>query len=278
MESLSPYVVFGALLAAVGLVAGALAGLLGVGGGIVIVPALYHTFSYLDIDPNIRMHLAVGTSLATIIPTALRSVAGHRKKDAVDMALLRTWAPPLLIGVIAGTTLAGRTSDQTLTLVFAIIALGVSLHMAFARQDLALADHLPTGIGGKLIPTVIGAFSAMMGIGGGTLSVPILTLFRYPIHRAVATSAGFGLVIAVPATVGFVYFGWQAAGLPPQSYGYVNLLGFLVIVPAAYLSVPLGVRMAHTLSPKLLRKAFAFFLAATALRMMWDSFGALIIQ
>lgn len=261
------------LLLIVGLFAGVLAGLLGVGGGIVIVPALYHVFGYLDIDPAIRMHLAVGTSLATIIPTSIRSVLSHNKKGAVDGSLLKRWAAPLFIGVLIGTALASIVDNTGLTLVFAVVALGVACHMAFVSGEWRLRDQLPGGPVGALVPTLIGGISAMMGIGGGTLGVPTLTAFSVAIHRAVATAAGFGLIIAIPGTAGFIIAGWGAANLPLGSIGYVNLLGFAVIVPATLLAVPWGVKIAHWLPPRPLRLAFAFFLAATSLRMFWDIFG-----
>ncbi len=262
-----------ALLVIVGLFAGVLAGLLGVGGGIVIVPALYHVFGYLEIDPAVRMHLAVGTSLATIIPTSIRSVLSHKKKGAVDGALLKSWAAPLFVGVLLGTAMASVVDNTGLTMVFAVVALGVACHMAFVSGEWRLRDSLPKGPAGGLIPTVIGGISAMMGIGGGTLGVPTLTAFSVPIHRAVATAAGFGLIIAIPGTAGFLLAGWGAGDLPFGSVGYVNLLGFAVIVPATLLAVPWGVKIAHWLSPRPLRLAFAFFLAATSLRMFWDLFG-----
>lgn len=266
----SDWLLLSGLLLLVGAFAGILAGLLGVGGGIVIVPALYHVFSYLEIDPAIRMHLAVGTSLATIIPTSIRSVLGHRKRGAVDGALMRAWTAPILIGVVGGTAIAASVPSTGLMAIFAVVAMVVAVHMAFAKSEWRLGDHLPTGMIGGTIPAGIGAVSAMMGIGGGTLSVPVLGLFAYPIHRAVATAAGFGLLIAVPATIGFVVAGWDDAALPPWSLGYVSLAGFALIVPATLVSVPLGVRLAHWMSEPLLRRAFALFLALTSVRMIAD--------
>lgn len=262
--------ILSALLATVGLFAGVLAGLLGVGGGIVIVPALYHVLSYLEVDPAVRMHLAVGTSLATIIPTSIRSVLGHHKRGAVDPALLRRWAVPLLVGVMGGTWLATVAGRGGLMSVFAVVALVVAVHMAFGRAEWRLAAELPKGHAGNAIPAIIGALSAMMGIGGGTLSVPVLTLFAYPIHRAVATAAGFGFLISVPATIGFIAAGWGDGRLPEGTIGYVSVIGFALIVPATLLSVPLGVRLAHWMNEILLRRAFALFLALTAVRMFID--------
>lgn len=264
------WLILSVLLLLVGAFAGVLAGLLGVGGGIVIVPALYHVFSYLDVDPAVRMHLAVGTSLATIIPTSIRSVLGHRKRGAVDGVLMKAWAAPILVGVLAGTALAAIIPSTGLMAIFAVVAMAVAVHMAFGNPSWRLRDSLPTGLIGALLPAVIGAVSAMMGIGGGTLSVPILSLFAYPIHRAVATAAGFGLLIAVPATLGFAIAGWDNSALPSPSLGYVSVIGFALIVPATVLSVPLGVRLAHWMSPVVLRRSFAVFLGLTALRMFAD--------
>ena len=264
------WLILSALLLSVGVFAGVLAGLLGVGGGIVIVPALYHVFCYLDVDPGIRMHLAVGTSLATIIPTSLRSVLAHRKQAAVDSALIRSWSAPILIGVLTGTAIATTVSSKELMVMFIVVALAIAAHMAFKNSDWRLGDELPSGWTGKALPVGIGGISAMMGIGGGTLSVPILTMFTYPIHRAVATAAAFGLLIAVPASIGFIWVGWNEPALPAWSLGYVNLIGFALIVPATIVSVPIGVRLSHWLSEFALRRAFALFLGLTAVRMFID--------
>lgn len=258
-----------AALAATGLIAGVLAGLLGVGGGIVIVPVLFYVFTAMQVDPSVIMHLAVGTSLATIIPTSIRSVLSHRAKGAVDPDLLRGWAVPMLIGVLFGTGIASVVSSAALTLVFASVALVVAVHMALGRVERTIADDLPKGATGASVAGGIGAFSAMMGIGGGTLGVPILTLFNYPIHRAVGTAAGFGLIISVPGTIGFVLAGWGDPARPEGLWavGYVSLLAFVLIVPATVFATPYGVKLAHILSRTALRRAFAVFLGLTALRM-----------
>jgi len=257
------------LLGLAGIIAGVLAGLLGVGGGIVIVPVLYHVFSYLGFDAEILMHLAVGTSLATIIPTSIRSLLAHYRKGAFDAALFRLWAPGIFIGALLGTWLANLVGFTALASVFAVVAFCVALHMAFGDRQRRL-PLAPDGIGAASLSGIIGTLSAMMGIGGGTLTVPIMTLLGVPIHRAVGTAAGLGTIIAVPAAIGFMIGGSNAPGLPPLSTGYVNWLGFGLIVPTTILAVPLGARLAHALDPEPLRKAFALFLGVTAIRMFWD--------
>ncbi len=263
------------LLAGAGIIAGILAGLLGIGGGIIIVPVLFETFSAMGIDPGARMHLAVGTSLATIIPTSVRSLLAHRKKGAVDEALLKKWGPPMVVGVLLGTVLATYVSGKSLTGVFAFVALGVSLFMALGREEMAISGRLPTGFFGFFLPAILGGISAMMGIGGGTLTVPTLTLYKYPIHRAVGTAPGFGLMIGILGTIGFVYSGIGDAALPPWPYsaGYISTLGLILIFPATILAAPWGVWMAHKLSRLMLRRAFALFLFISAARMIWDLLG-----
>jgi uncharacterized membrane protein YfcA len=260
------------LLLLTGAFAGLLAGLLGVGGGIVIVPALYHIFSYLEIDPSVRMHLAVGTSLATIIPTSIRSVRAHHARGSFDRDLFQAWVPGIVIGVLAGTWLANLAEFHVLTLVFATVALLVSIYMAFGNPAWKLADGLPGNPGNSLIAAIIGTLSTMMGIGGGTLSVPALNLFGVPIHRSVGTAAGFGLVIAIPGSLGFMIGGWNNPLLPDFTLGYINWLGFLLIAPATVLTVPSGAKLAHSLSQTGLRRAFALFLGITAVRMFADIF------
>jgi len=260
------------LLLAAGAFAGVLAGLLGVGGGIVVVPALYHIFGYLGIDDSVRMHLAVGTSLATIIPTSIRSVRAHQEKGSFDAGLFRSWAPGIIVGVLFGTWLATLSNFATLTLVFAVVALFVAVYMALGNPSWKLMDNVPSRAKCQPIGATIGAISAMMGIGGGTMAVPVLNLFGVPIHRAVGTSAGFGLVIAIPGTLGFLIGGYGNPALPEFSLGFINWLGFALIVPMTVLTVPYGAKLAHSLSTAGLRRAFAVFLGLTSLRMFTDIF------
>jgi uncharacterized membrane protein YfcA len=255
---------------AAGLVAGTLAGLLGVGGGIVVVPALVQAFTLLDVDPAVRMHLAVGTSLATIVPTGLRSALAHDRRGAVDRRLLRAWGPWILLGVLAGSALSGAVAGGVLSAVFAATALIVALYMATAGDRLRLGQYPPGTPWRQPIAGGVGTVSAMMGIGGGTLCVPLFTLFGVEIRRAVGTAAAIGLIIAVPGSLGFAAAGWSAPGLPPLSLGYVSLPAFAVIVPATVLAAPLGARLAHSIPRRTLRLAFAAFLLVTALRMLYE--------
>lgn len=266
-------VAFAAVLLGTGLAAGVLAGLLGVGGGIVIVPVLFNLFPLLGIDEAVRMHLAVGTSLATIIPTSIMSMRAHHAKGAVDWALLKSWAVAIAVGVLAGTVLGAYAKGWVLTAVFGAVAILVSVNMGLAKEGMKLSDHLPTGLAKQAIAGVIGLFSVMMGIGGGTLSVPILSAFNYPIRRAVGTASAIGLIIAVPGTIGFISSGLGAENLPPFSLGYANLVGFALIVPATMVAAPWGAKIAHAIQPALLRKAFALFLFLTSIRMFWSLLG-----
>lgn len=273
MDGIWSLIPFAFVLLATGGCAGILAGLLGVGGGIVIVPVLYLLFPVVGVDDSVRMHLAVGTSLSTIIPTSIMSARAHFKKGGLDPVLLRSLAPGIVLGVLAGTILGSRADGLVLTAIFAIIALFVSFHMALSREGWFLWDTLPEGqrIRGP-IGAVIGAFSVVMGIGGGTLSVPILSMFNVPIRRAVGTASAIGLIIAVPGSIGFIVSGLGKADLPAFSLGYANLLGFALIVPATMYAAPIGARIAHTINPAMLRKAFALFLFLTSIRM---SYGVL---
>lgn len=255
------------LLLASGLVSGLVAGLMGVGGGIVLVPVLYHVFSGAGIDAGIRMHLAVGTSLATVVFTATRSAFAHRARGALDRPLLLAWGPPALLGALLGAALAPQLGDHQLGQVFAGVALVVALHMAFGREHWRLAEQPPRGAGRYALASLMGGLSVLMGLGGGTLGVPIFTLVGVPMHRAVGTAAGLGVWISAAGLLGFLLSGHAVPGRPPGSVGYVNLLGVAVLAPASVLAAPLGVRMAHGLSRRALRRAFALFLALTSWRM-----------
>jgi uncharacterized membrane protein YfcA len=263
-------VLLATLLLATGLVAGLAAGLLGVGGGIVVVPVLFQVFTQLGIDASVRMYCAVGTSLATVIFTAWRSVTTHRRRGAVDVALLRTWVPAVLAGVVAGMAIADAASGPFLGGVFATVALLVAFHMAFGRETWRLADAPPEGVLRPVLGASIGCLSVLMGLGGGTLGVPTLALLGVPIHRAVGTAAGLGLIIGIPGALSFAWLGLGVPGRPPYSLGYVNGFGVALIVPATLVAAPWGVALAHRISQRALRRAFAVFLAVTSFQMFAD--------
>lgn len=262
-----------AMMLLTGAVGGLLAGLLGVGGGIVIVPVLDLVLSSMGVDPSVRMHVAVATSLATIIPTAISSSRAHHAKGAVDMAQLKRWSIAIFLGAVAGVLIASRVTGDVLSAVFGVIALVVAIKMLLPLEGRHIAEAIPGGPGGQLLPFAIGGFSSMMGIGGGTLSVPTMTLFNFPIHRAVGTAALFGLLISVPATIAFVITGWNVPGLPTGSLGYVNLIGLAIIAPVSYFAAPWGARLAHSLSKRRLSILFGLFLAVVSARMLIRAFG-----
>lgn len=260
-------------MAATGLVSGLLAGLLGVGGGIVIVPLLFNVFPLFGIPESIQMKVAVATSLATIIPTSIQSARKHHAKGAMDVGLLRSIWPSMLAGVALGTALAVHVRGEGLTAVFALVALLVALNMGFTGVDFKITERVPEGPPRMAMGIGIGAVSAMMGIGGGTLGVPILSMCGHAIRSAVATASAFGLIISIPATIGFIWGGIGDPRLPPWSVGYVNLVGFALIAPSSILATPLGVKLAHSIPPLWLKRAFAVFLAATSFRMFWSLFS-----
>lgn len=253
-----------------GIAAGLLAGLLGVGGGIVIVPVLYHLLTLMEIPEAVRMHIAVGTSLMVIVPTAFVSSRSHARRGAVDGALLKSWGPAILVGVLIGTAIAGQVGGRVLTAVFAVVALLIAANMIFRSRATTLVDGFPNAVVKTGLGALIGGFSAMMGIGGGTLSVPILTAVGYEARRAVGTAAAIGLIIAIPGAIGFILSGLGAEGRPPFSVGYVNLLGAAVIVPMTILAAPWGARLAHAIPQRALKIAFGCFLLITSARMFYD--------
>lgn len=262
-----------ALLAG-GIVAGLLAGLFGIGGGAVLVPILFELFSLLGVPDDIRMHLSVGTSLAVIAPTAIRSFAEHRRRGAVDMAVMRYMGPAVGIGVIAGVVIASRVDGSVLKFVYVLSALLIAAKLLAGSERGLLGTDLPALIWQRLYGFVTGLGSTLIGIGGGIYISAFMTFFGRPIHQAVATASGFGPIIAIPATIGFMWTGWGTAGLPPGSVGYVSLLGAALIIPASVLAAPFGVRLAHRLSHRKLELAFAAFLILVAVRFLVNLLGA----
>jgi len=250
-----------------GLVAGLLAGLLGVGGGIVMVPSLYLIFGAFEVDQAVRMHMAVGTSLAAMIPTSIRSALAHRQRGAVDGDLFRAWVLPVIAGAVVGSLLAPHAPSGVLRGVFSVFALLVAVHMLVGNERWTLASELPRLAWQRVAAAGIGTVSVMMGIGGGTFTVPYLSLFGYPIRRAVATASAIGVLIAIPGAIGFCLGGLGVPARPQWSLGFASLIGFLLIVPMTMIATPWGVALTHRINPLWLRRAFALFLALTGLRM-----------
>ena len=267
------WLILAVAMLATGCVAGVLAGLFGIGGGIVIVPILEATLGYLGVDPAIRMHVAVATSLATIIPTSISSARSHHTRNAVDIDIVKRWAIWVLLGSIGGAVLASRLHSNSLALIFAILALFVAVKMILFPQTKNISDAIPDSPLVPLIPIGIGGLSSMMGIGGGTFSVMTLTMFGVPIHRAVGTAALFGLVISLPGTAGFIVTGLSDPRVPPGTLGYVSLIGFLLIAPATVFAAPLGARLAHSYSARKLSMLFGLFLVIAALRLGYKAFS-----
>lgn len=267
------WLVLGLAMLATGCVAGVLAGLFGIGGGVVIVPVLEAVLGFLGVDPAIRMHIAVATSLATIVPTSISSALAHHRRGAVDVDMVKRWGIFVLIGSLIGVTIASQVHSRVLAVVFATLALFVAAKLVLFPNVKNLRDSVPTG---PLVPsllTMIGCASSMMGIGGGVFSVMTLTIFGVSIHRAVGTAALFGLAISLPATVGFIVAGWGDPRVPAGNLGYVSLVGFAAIAPATILTAPLGARIAHALSEKKLSMLFGLFLVVASVRLFYRGFA-----
>lgn len=262
-----------ALLLVIGAFAGVLAGLLGVGGGIVLVPAFFYAFQTLGYDGPQLMQMCLATSLATIIVTSARSVMSHHKKGAVDWDILRTWAPGIAVGAVIGVAVAASLSSTFLQGVFGVLGLIVGIYLGFGRSDWRLGMAMPAGVTRAILSPVLGFLSVLMGIGGGSFGVPLMSLYNIPIHRAVATAAGFGITIAVPSVIGFLFLEIAPAQRPPFTFGAVNLVAFFVVIAMTLITAPWGVKLAHAMDPKPLKRVFAVFLIFVAVNMLRKSLG-----
>ena len=258
------------LLAVLGLaaaVAGFMAGLLGVGGGIIMVPALYYAFTVLDFELATRMHLSVGTSLAIIIPTSIISTKTHMEYDAVDFKMVKSFGVFILLGVIAGTFLAVNLKTPSLVLFFSIFAFMVGLFFIFLREKLVNNPKKISNSVKNISGTIIGFISVPLGIGGGSLMVPFMRTFGYDIRKSIGTAAAVGFLIAVSGTITMITGGKIIDNVnTPYSFGYVNLLGFLVFVPVTMLMARLGAKAVYKIDKKLLSKIFGAFLLMVSIR------------
>lgn len=255
-------------LMAAGAVAGLIAGLLGVGGGIVMVPAMAFAFQALGYDADVVMHVAVGTSLAVIIATGTMSARAHHARGAVDFDVLRLWGPFIVGASLLGGLMAGLYSGAVLRIIFGVVALFIALNIVLPVQRRLMAHLSGSAAANRTSAVVVGYISALMGIGGGSLSVPTLVAFGNPMHRAVGTSSALGVMLAVPGALGFVVSGWFAGGRPPFSLGFVNLVALVLIGVVASNVAPLGAALAHRLDQRRLKLVFAVFLVLVGGKMI----------
>ena len=254
---------------AAGVVTGLLAGLFGIGGGAVIVPVLFEVFGLLGVPEEVRMQLCVGTSLAIIVPTAVRSYRAHRAKGLVIPAVMRSWAVPAVIGVAAGSVTAAFAPAEVFKLAFIVIAGVIAAKLLAGRETWVLGRSLPGRAGMTGYGFLIGLASSLMGISGGSPATMIMTLYGVRIHNAVATSAGLGVPIAIAGTLGYLIAGLpHRALLPPLSIGFVSVIGVVMIAPISSWIAPLGARLAHALPRRRLEIGFGLFLIAASLRFL----------
>lgn len=260
----------GALLVA-GALTGVLSGLFGVGGGAVLVPVLYEVFGFAGIEESIRLPLAIGTSLAVIIPTSIRSFRAHFSRDAVDMTILRRWAVPILVGVAIGAVIARYADPWVFLAVFAAVSVVNAIKLLFGKESWRLAEELPSIWPMRIIGSVIGLLSSLMGVGGGVMATMIQTLCGRALLNSIATSSGVGVLISIPATLGYIYAGWPKMDaaphlLPPFSLGYISLIGVGLLLPMTVLTAPIGVRIAHAIPKRSLEVGFGVFLLLVSAR------------
>ncbi|KKB85949.1 membrane protein [Devosia limi DSM 17137] len=260
---------FVAGLMVTGVVSGIAAGLLGIGGGAIIVPALSTALLLLGYDADVVQHIAVGTSLAIIIPTGIMSARAHFRRGALDMKILRLWVPFIVAGTLIGGLMAGMFSGDTLRIVFAVMAFVIAANIIFGFQTRLMGHLKGSNPVHRISAFVVGYISSLMGIGGGSLTVPTLVAFGASMHGAVGTSAGIGVAIAISGTIGFLISGWGVEGLPPLSLGYINLVALVLVAVLAAVFAPLGATLAHKLDQKTLKYVFAAFLVAVGLNMLW---------
>jgi uncharacterized protein len=256
------------LLIGVGAVSGFLAGVFGIGGGAILVPVFYECFRLAGVPLDVRMPLCIGTSLAIIIPTSVRSYRAHLARGAVDMEVLKRWWLPVLVGVIAGSVHARYAPERFFKIVFVGVAWAAAARLLLARDTWKFGDELPDGPLMKVYGFFVGLLSTLMGIGGGLFSNLLMTFYGRPIHQAVATSSALAVLISIPGALGYVYAGWPAAARYPDiaalqwpfAVGYVSLIGTVLVMPTSLFTAPLGVKAAHAMSKRTLEIAFGTYL------------------
>lgn len=255
-----------------GIFGGFVAGLFGVGGGLTLVPFMYMLFVAQNFPAEHVMHLALGTSMATIVFTSISSMRAHHAHGAVRWDIVKTMAPGLVLGTFGGSLVAGQVPTGPMTVIFVVI-----VYYASAQMILDFKPHahrqMPGGVGRFVAGGVIGAISSLVAAGGGFLSVPFMLFCNVAIHNAVGTSAALGFPIAVAGAVGYMAAGWNEAGLPAHTFGYVYLPAFVGIVVMNITMAPFGARLAHRLPVKKLKRAFGAFLALLASKMLYSLIG-----
>jgi uncharacterized membrane protein YfcA len=257
-----------------GVVTGLLAGLFGIGGGAVIVPVLYEVFRILGVPDEVRMQLCVGTSLAIIVPTNIRSYLAHRAKGAVDHQVVRLWVLPALGGIAIGSVVAAFAPAAVFRLAFVVMAGVIAFKLLFGRDSWRVADEFPGQPTMSVYGLLVGLSSSLMGVSGGSVANMIQTLYGRSIHQAVATSAGLGVPISIAGTLGYILAGLpHQVQLPPLSIGFVSLIGVVVMAPVSSLVAPFGARLAHALPRRRLEIGFAIFLIVVCIRFLWSLVG-----
>jgi uncharacterized membrane protein YfcA len=258
-----------AAVVSAGIMTGMLAGLFGIGGGAVIVPVLFEVFRVVDVPDEVRMQLCIGTSLAIIVPTTIRSYRAHRARGLVIAPVMRDWAVPSMIGVVLGSVAAAIAPAGMFKLAFVVIAGIIATKLLLGRDDWLIADDLPGRLTMNGYGFLIGLASSLMGISGGSLATLVLTLYGKPIHNAVATSAGIGVPITIAGTVGYCLAGLpHQSQLPPLSIGFVSVIGVLMMAPISSYVAPFGARLAHALPKRRLEVAFGLFLLVASARFL----------
>ena len=254
-------------IVAAGVLVGILAGLFGIGGGAIIVPVLYEVFRVLGVPEDVRIQACIGTSLAIIVPTTVRSYLGHKKKGSVIPEVVRIWALPAIIGVAIGSVTASFAPAFVFKIAFLVFVSFIAIRMLFGGERWKLGDQLPGRGMLAIYGLITGLFSSLVGVSGGSISNAVLTLYGRPIHQAVGTSAGVGVPITIAGTIGYMLAGWpHMAQLPPLSVGYVSLVGLALMAPVSSYTTSYGVRLAHWLPRRKLEIAFGVFLILVALR------------
>jgi uncharacterized protein len=256
------------LLVAVGALSGFLAGLFGIGGGAILVPVFYECFRLAGVPLEVRMPLCVGTSLAIIIPTSIRSWRAHQARGAVDTEILQAWWLPVLVGVVAGSVIARYAPERLFKIVFVMVAWSAATRLLLARETWKFGDDLPRGPLMRLYGFCVGLLATLMGVGGGLFANLLMTFYGRPIHQGVATSSALAVLVSIPGALGYVYAGWPAAVRYPDvlalqspfAIGYVSLIGALLVMPTSMFTAPLGVRVAHAMSKKALERAYGSYL------------------